>query len=917
MLLLNNMERNSEKMSMSVTKRNGDKEEVSFDKVLNRIRSIKEKEPQLLNVNAFTLSQKVCSRIYDNVKTSELDELASQISASMIIEEPEYGEIASRIIISNHHKNTSPSFSETIYLLYNNKTYGIHTPLIDKDLYDIVMCNKNKLNDVINYERDFKYDYFGFKTLERAYLMRVNGRVIERPQHMLMRVALGIHGEDFKDALSTYEYMSNHRFIHATPTLFNSGTPRPQLSSCFLLSMKGDSIDNIFSTLKDCANISKWAGGIGLHIHNIRSKGSHIRGTNGTSNGIVPMLRCFNETARYVDQGGGKRNGSFAIYLEPWHSDIEDFIELRKNHGDESMRARDLFLGLWVPDLFMKRVKENGYWTLMCPDKCPGLSDCYGKEFENLYEKYEEEGLGIKTIKAQELWFKIITSQIETGTPYILYKDSCNSKSNQKNLGCIKSSNLCTEIIEYTDKDETAVCNLASINLTSMVKERKTEKNIKIYTKSDCKFCKFAKSYLKHNNIKYEEINLDKEDDREQFFNRINTICQDGVCKINKDDTTRINTVPQIFVGEERIGGFNEIYKYNEFYFDYEELYSVTRIITKNLNKIIDRNFYPIPETKVSNKRHRPIGIGVQGLADVFCKMKIAFDSDKAREINDKIFETIYFSSLTESMEISKKREPHILKYKKLLEKGFIPPNSEDKNEFDILSSKYKPIPEELDRDEYLGSYSSFKGSPASEGILQYDFWNHKPSERYEWDNLKSEIQKYGLRNSLLIAPMPTASTSQILGNNECFEPFTSNIYLRRTLAGEFIKVNNYMLDDLISIGVWNTELKNKILLNNGQINGIEDIPDVIQETYKTSWEVSQKSIIDMAADRGKWICQSQSMNLFMEEPDFSKITSMHFYTWQKGLKTGMYYLRTQPKVKAQQFTIDPSKQEECLSCGS
>ena len=905
------MERNTQ-LSMFVTKRNGDREEVSFDKVLNRIKAIKNKSPPLKNVNAFTLAQKVCSRIYDTVKTSELDELASQISASMIIEEPEYGDIASRIIISNHHKNTSPSLSETIYMLYNNYTYGKHSPLIDKSIYEIVMNNKNKLNDVIDYERDFSYDYFGFKTLERAYLMRVNNRVIERPQHMLMRVALGIHGEDFKDALSTYEYMSKHAFIHATPTLFNSGTPRPQLSSCFLLSMKGDSIDNIFATLKDCANISKWAGGIGLHIHNIRSKGSHIRGTNGTSNGIVPMLRCFNETARYVDQGGGKRNGSFAIYLEPWHSDIEDFIELRKNHGDENMRARDLFLGLWIPDLFMERVKNNEKWTLVCPDKCPGLSDCYGSEFEKLYTKYESEGLGNKQINAQELWFKIISSQIETGTPYILYKDSCNSKSNQQNLGCIKSSNLCTEIIEYTNSNETAVCNLASINLTSMVKSKGIQGDIEIYTKSDCKYCKYSKKYLNNKNINFREINLDNKQERDLFFSNLNKQENNDSCS---EDV--INTVPQIFIDGKRIGGFNELYQYNNSYIDYEELYNVTRIITKNLNKIIDRNFYPIPETETSNKKHRPIGIGVQGLADVFCKLKIPFDSEKAREINDKIFETIYFASVTESMEISKKRVPKLLRYKELMSSCSKNNNDEDEEEIKNLISQYKPIREELERDEYLGSYSSFNGSPASEGILQYDLWGHTPSERYDWGSLKSEIKKYGLRNSLLIAPMPTASTSQILGNNECFEPFTSNIYLRRTLAGEFIKVNNYMLDDLISIGIWNSELKNKILINNGQINGISEIPKVIQDTYKTAWEVSQKSIIDMAADRGKWICQSQSMNLFLEEPDFSKITSMHFYSWQKGLKTGMYYLRTQPKVKAQQFTIDPSSQEECLSCGS
>lgn len=898
------MERENNNYSMFVIKRNGEQEEVSFDKVLNRMKSIKEKNPELKNVNPFYLSQKVCSQIYNNVKTTQLDELASQISASMIIEEPEYSDMASRIIISNHHKNTSPSFSETMYLLYNNRVFDKHTPLIDKEVYEIVMDNKNKLNDVINYDRDYNYDYFGFKTLEKSYLMRVNGKVIERPQHMLMRVSLGIHGKDFKDALSTYEYMSKNTFIHATPTLFNSGTPRPQLSSCFLLSMKDDSIEGIFSTLKDCANISKWSGGIGLHIHNIRGKSSHIRGTNGTSNGIIPMLRVFNNTARYVDQGGGKRNGSFAIYIEPWHTDIEDFIELRKNHGSEEMRARDLFLGLWVPDLFMERVKNDEDWTLMCPDKCPGLSDCFGEEFEKLYEKYEKTGMGNKTIKAQELWFKIITSQIETGTPYLLYKDSCNSKSNQQNLGCIKSSNLCTEIIEYTNEKESAVCNLASINLTSMVVNEKIQGEIKIYSRSDCKYCNYTKSFLKQKSLDYTEFNLDDKEKRTDFFE-----------EINKDNTLNITTLPQIFIDNERIGGFTELYQSQKSLFDYEKLYNVTRIITKNLNKIIDRNFYPTPETELSNKKHRPIGIGVQGLADVFCKMKIPFDSLEAKEINDKIFETIYFASLTESMEISKKREPYLIKYKELIQKNIL--TEKDELEIKEISEKYKPLDEEIERDKYLGSYSSFIGSPAEKGILQYDMWGHTPSERYNWQKLKSEIQTYGIRNSLLLAPMPTASTSQILGNNECFEPFTSNIYLRRTLAGEFIKVNNYLLEDLISIGIWNSELKNKILVNNGQINGIQEIPDVIQNTYKTSWEISQKDIIDMASDRGKWICQSQSMNLFLEEPDFGKITSMHFYSWQKGLKTGMYYLRTQPKVKAQQFTIDPNKQEECLSCGS
>jgi ribonucleoside-diphosphate reductase alpha subunit len=890
---------------MYVQKRNGKQEEVSFDKVLNRIKSLSKMEPKLNNVNPFSLAQKVCTRIYNHVKTSELDELAGEIAASLQIEEPDYSELSSRIIISNHHKNTSPSFSETIYLLYNNRVYGEHSPLISETLYQIVMKNKYKLNNIINYDRDFGYDYFGFKTLERAYLMRVNGKVVERPQHMLMRVSLGIHGEDFKDALITYEYMSNKCFIHATPTLFNSGTPRPQLSSCFLLAMKDDSINGIFETLKDCANISKWAGGIGLHIHNVRAKGSSIRGTNGTSNGIIPMLRVFNNTARYVDQGGGKRNGSFAIYLEPWHSDIEDFIDLRKNHGDDEARARDLFLGLWVPDLFMERVYTNGNWTLMCPDKCPGLSDVYGKEFNELYEKYEREGLGSKTVKAQDLWFRILTSQIETGTPYLLYKDSCNKKSNQKNLGCIKSSNLCTEIIEYTNDKESAVCNLASINLNSLVVEKEIEGEIIIYSKSDCKFCRYSKNLLKSKNIDYEEIILDDDDQRKDFYNIMN----------EGNEGEEIKTVPQILINGQRIGGFSELYKYVNSYIDYNKLYDITRIITKNLNKIIDMNYYPTHETKSSNKKHRPIGIGVQGLADLFCKLKIPFDSQEAKDINDKIFETIYYSALMESMEISKKRESSMKRIKEIRSNPNYNSNDDLVVELESLEDKYKPISEELNRDKYLGSYSSFENSPASQGILQFDMWNHEPSDRYNWKELKQDISTYGLRNSLLIAPMPTASTSQILGNNECFEPFTSNIYVRRTLAGEFIKVNQYMLNDLISIGIWNNELKNKIIVNNGKLSNIQEIPDIIKELYKTSWEISQKAIIDMAADRGKWVCQSQSMNLFMEDPDYSKLTSMHFYSWKKGLKTGIYYLRTQPKVKAQQFTIDPNSENDCVSC--
>ena len=909
-----------DQFSMYVTKRNGDKEEVSFDKVLKRIRFIVEKKPKLEHVNPFNLAQQVCSRIYDGVKTCELDELASQISASMVVEHPDYGVLSSRISISNHHKNTSPSFSETIYMLYHNKVYGEDSPLVDKKLYDIVMENKNKLNDFIDYERDYLIDYFGFKTLEKAYLMKINGKIVERPQHMIMRVALGIHKDDFKDALNTYDLISKKYFTHATPTLFNSGTPRPQLSSCFLVAMKEDSIDGIYETLQNCANISKWAGGIGLHIHNVRGNGSRIRGSNGTSNGIIPMLRVFNTTARYVNQGG-KRNGSIAVYLEPWHLDIEHFIELRKNHGNEEERCRDLFLALWIPDLFMKRVQENGNWTLMCPDKCRGLSDVYGEDFVKLYTQYEKEGKGYRTVKAQQLWFKIIESQIETGTPYILYKDSCNQKSNQKNLGTIKSSNLCTEITLYTDKDETAVCNLASINVNNMLKPTNNyTKNITLYTRSNCKFCEFSKLYLTYRKLKYTEINLDDETIRKQQFEEWNKDIQ--------EEEDKIKTLPQIVMDDIRIGGFDELYQIKEYEFDFEMLYQITKTITKNLNKVIDVNFYPTKEAELSNKRHRPLGIGIQGLADIFCRLKMPFDSPEAMLLNDNIFETIYYASLEESMEISKKREESMKRIKRLKEQNQL--TEVEREELDNLNDIYKPIPEELNRDTHLGSYSTFIDSPASKGILQFDMWGFTPdNKRYNWNQLKENIKLYGIRNSMLLAPMPTASTSQILGNNECFEPYTSNIYVRRTIAGDFIRINPYLFNDLISIGIWNKDMKDLILMNNGKIGEITDIPKSIRNMYKTAWEISQKVIIDMASTRGKWICQSQSMNVFMEEPSPSKLTSMHFYAWKKGLKTGMYYLRTQPKVKAQQFTINPDKRNnkinqikekednECLSCGA
>jgi ribonucleoside-diphosphate reductase alpha chain len=711
---------------------------------------------------------KVIEGIYEGVNTQELDNLAAEIAASLTTIHPDYALLASRIAISNLHKSTNKSFSKTIEALYRyiDPKTGKNAPLIADDVYDIIMKNALLLDSTIIYDRDFGYDYFGFKTLERSYLLKINGQVVERPQHMLMRVSVGIHKDDIEKVIDSYNLMSERWFTHATPTLFNAGTPKPQMSSCFLLTMKDDSIDGIYDTLKQTAKISQSAGGIGLSIHNIRATGSYIRGTNGTSNGIIPMLRVFNNTARYVDQGGGKRKGSFAIYLEPWHADIFDFLDLRKNNGKEELRTRDLFTALWISDLFMKRVKENGEWSLFCPNEAPGLADCHSKAFEELYEKYEAEGRARKKVKAQELWFAILESQIETGNPYMLFKDACNAKSNQQNLGTIKSSNLCTEILEYTSADEVAVCNLASIALPRFV---------------------------------------------------------------------------------------------NKGAFDHQKLFEISYTVTKNLNKIIDRNFYPVAEARLSNMRHRPIGIGVQGLADAFCLMRMPFDSEEAKTLNKEIFETIYYGALTASKDLAKEE----------------------------------------------GAYETFAGSPASKGVFQFDMWGVSPSQRWEWEVLREEVMKHGLRNSLLLAPMPTASTSQILGNNECFEPFTSNVYKRGTLSGEFIIVNKYLLKDLVQLGLWNERMKNKIIHHNGSIQQIDEIPQNIKDLYKTVWEIKQKTIIDMAADRGAFICQSQSLNLFIQDPNFGKLTSMHFYAWEKGLKTGMYYLRTKAAADAIKFTVD------------
>ncbi|MCE2712340.1 MAG: ribonucleoside-diphosphate reductase subunit alpha [Cryomorphaceae bacterium] len=752
---------------MYVVKRDGRKEAVKFDKITARIVKMCYGLDPLVSPEA--VAMKVIEGIYDGVSTTDLDNLAAEVAAAKTIDHPDYALLASRIAVSNLHKETKKTFSEVIHDLYTyvDPKTNENASLIAEDVYTVVMNNKDTLDSSIIYDRDFRYDYFGFKTLTRSYLMKLNGLIAERPQQMLMRVAVGIHKNDIQSAIRTYNLMSEGWFTHATPTLFNSGTPKPQMSSCFLLTMKEDSISGIYDTLKSCAQISQSAGGIGLSIHDIRATGSYIKGTNGTSNGIVPMLRVFNDTARYVDQGGGKRKGSFAMYIEPWHADVFDFLDLKKNHGKEEARARDLFFALWIPDLFMKRVKENGDWTLMCPHECPGLSDTHSAEFEALYTKYEEEGKGRKTIKAQDLWFKILESQIETGTPYMLYKDAANAKSNQQNLGTIKSSNLCTEIIEYTAPDEVAVCNLASIALPKFVTE--------------------------------------------------------------------------------------------EGQFDHNKLFEVTYQAAINLNKIIDENFYPIEEARNSNMRHRPIGLGVQGLADAFIMLGYPFESEQARALNSEVFETIYFAAMTASKDLA--------------------------------------ISE--------GPYETFKGSPVSKGIFQFDMWGVTPTDRWEWNILKEEVQKHGVRNSLLLAPMPTASTAQILGNNECFEPYTSNIYTRRVLSGEFIIVNKHLLKDLVKEGIWNKDMRQKIMAANGSIQNINEIPQRLKDLYKTAWEISQKAIIDQAADRGAYICQSQSLNIFMENANFGKLTSMHFYGWEKGLKTGMYYLRTKAATNAIKFTVD------------
>jgi ribonucleoside-diphosphate reductase alpha chain len=756
---------------MRVKKRNGSFEIIAFDKILNRVKNLG-KAANITSINYASLVIKVIDQLYDGIPTTKIDELTAEQCAALSTQHPDYITLASYIATSNNHKNTDASFYKVMTKLYKNKdSHKCSCPLISEKTMSVITKHKEELENMVVHQRDFLIEYFGYKTLEYSYLLKINGQVVERPQYMWLRVSIGIHGDNIDKIKETYDLMSQKYFTHATPTLFNSGTLRPQLSSCYLIAMENDSLGGIFNTLTDCAHISKWAGGIGLHIHNIRARGSLIRGTNGASTGIVPMLRVFNSTARYVDQGG-RRNGSFAIYLEPWHADIRDFLELKKNHGDEEIKARDLFYALWVPDLFMKKIKENEDWCLFCPDECPGLSDVYGDAFENLYHKYESEGREKCKLKARDLWFKILDSQMETGTPYLLYKDACNKKSNQQNVGTIKSSNLCCEIIQYSDDKETAVCNLASIALNRFVKE--------------------------------------------------------------KDKT-----------------------------FDFELLHSVTKSVTYNLNQVIDVNYYPTEKTRTSNMRHRPIGIGVQGLADTFMMMDFAFNSSQAKQLNTHIFETIYHAALETSVELSKKHGP----------------------------------------------YDSFQGSPASKGILQFDMWNVDPgNSRYDWTEMKKSIVTHGIRNSLLIAPMPTASTSQILGNNEAFEPITSNIYTRRTLAGEFIVINKYLMRELIDMGIWTEALKNNIIANRGSVQHLTNLSEHMRNKYKTVWELPMKDLIDMSADRAAFICQSQSLNLWMEEPSYGPLTSMHFYAWNKGLKTGLYYLRRKPKHQAQQFTIEPEK---------
>ncbi len=889
---------------MRVKKRNGSYEDVSFDKILNRIRSLSQGHEfdKHLAIDETLVAQKVVQEIYDGVETSELDELSSQIAIAMYSKDPDFKTLAGRIVISNHHKNTEQSFWKKIQRLYNYEHNNISKPLIADYLYEIVRDNYIRIEEEIDYQQDYKYDFFGFKTLEKTYLYKIDKEIVERPQDMLMRVSLSIHRDNLEDAFENYRLMSEHYFTHATPTLFNAGSRREQFASCFLLSMKEDSVTGIYDTLKDCALISKHAGGIGLSIHEIRASDSYISGTNGYSNGLVPMLRVYNDTARYIDQGGNKRNGSFAIYLEPWHADIFEFLELKKNHGNELERARDLFYALWIPDLFMKRVKEDGMWSLMCPHECPGLSECHSEEFVTLYETYEADHRYRKQVKAREIWQAMLTSQIETGNPYLLYKDACNSKSNQQNLGTIKSSNLCTEIVEYTSKEETAVCNLASISLKKFVRPKQSSHTFTVYSKETCEDCEVAKSLLKTGGFTYEEICLSEKTDRLSLYQ-----------KIDRTEDEVVDTMPQIYEGSTYIGGLAELRRYLTPTYDFEGLEKIAGQLVKNLNHIIDYNYYPIPETKLSNTKHRPIGIGVQGFANVLFEMGYPFDSPEAQALNKDIFESIYYGSMKMSMRIAKERSIKMRELQALYDTLEEQPNSPTSKEVRLAIDDYhkqlKPLRQEIMRNDFVGAYSSFIGSPLHKGLFQFDMWKdgiQKTSGRYDWNALRKEIQMYGVRNSLLVAPMPTASTAQILGNYECFEPIMSNVYTRRVLAGEYMVINDYLVRDLQNLGLWTPTLKDKIIECDGSVQTLE-IPQRLKDIYKTVWELKQKCIVDMAVDRGHFICQSQSLNLFLESPDISTLTSMHFYGWKQGLKTGIYYLRSRPSSKAIQFTLDAS----------
>lgn len=878
---------------MFVTNRNGEKEEVSFDKILRRINRLARMEMSKFykisplgenienKINTTLICQKTISRMYDGIETSELDNLASTVCIAMSVDNPDYEEIAGRLVVSNLHKNTSSSYKQVVETLFQNKrSDDVNFPLVSKEFYELVMEHHSLLENIMDYSRDYSLGFFSIKTLEKSYLLKVNGRIVERPQHLFLRVALGIHGNDFESVKHTYDMLSNKYFTHATPTLYNSGTNRPQLSSCFLAGMD-DSVEDIFETIGDLANISKWSGGIGLSIGDIRAENSIIRKTNGMSSGIMPLLKVLNGVSTYINQGG-KRPGSFAVYIEPWHKDIFTFLDAKKNHGAEELRARDLFYALWIPDLFMKRVQKNEKWTLFCPDACKGLTQVYGDEFEKLYLKYEADDTihNKLVINARKVWAAIISSQIETGTPYMLYKDACNIKSNQNNIGTIKSSNLCAEIVEYSDMKETAVCNLASICLPQILEDdihspeysqspdytlhkhnlnKLKNQTVKVYTRPDCVYCKLLKRIMDTSNVKYQEI------DREEAL-KLQSLIQVAPSQ------DPFKTVPQVYVISNTpdstnstvdfLGGYTELSEILKPKINYDKLVHITQTLTRNLNKIIDLNFYPTPKCKKSNFNQRPIGIGVQGLADLFIRLRIPFDSDKAKSINKKIFETIYYSSLKTSCEIASEK----------------------------------------------GTYSSYQGSMISKGIFQFQLWGLEDNDLsglWDWGGLRSQILKYGVRNSLLIALMPTASTSQIMGNNECIEPYTSNIYLRRTLAGEFMIINKHLLKDLITIGIWNENTKNKILLNKGSVANIKELPQTLKDIYKTVWEIKQKRLIELSADRGPFICQSQSLNLWLSEPNFNSLTTLHFHGWKSGLKTGSYYIRSKPALNAQNFGID------------